>query len=144
MNKTMLMAAALVAGISTGAMAQGTIPGAASGAARGADTGAAVGGPVGGAVGGVVGGAVGAATGTVGGILGVDTRPRFRSYVETRNVPSYRYSDEVRVGAVLPSSGVTYYEVPAEYGVRDYRYTVVNNRTVLVEPRTHRIVEVID
>ena len=144
MKKTMLMAAALVAGISTGAQAQGTVPGARSGAATGADTGAAVGGPVGGAVGGIVGGAVGAATGTVGGILGVDTRPRFRSYVETRNVPSYRYTDEVRVGAVLPSSGVTYYEVPAEYGVRDYRYTVVNNRTVLVEPRTHRIVEVID
>jgi hypothetical protein len=144
MKKTMLMAAALVAGISTGALAQGTVPGARSGAASGADTGAAVGGPVGGAVGGIVGGAVGAATGTVGGILGVDTRPRFRSYVETRNVPSYRYTDDVRVGAVLPSSGVTYYEVPAEYGVRDYRYTVVNNRTVLVEPRTHRIVEVID
>jgi len=144
MKKTMLMAAALVAGISTGALAQGTVPGARSGAAAGADTGAAVGGPVGGAVGGIVGGAVGAATGTVGGILGVDTRPRFRSYVETRRVPSYRYTDEVRVGAVLPSSGVTYYEVPEEYGVRDYRYTVVNDRTVLVEPRTHRIVEVID
>ena len=144
MKKTFVMAAALVAGISTGALAQGTVPGAAAGAANGAAAGATVGGPVGGAVGGVVGGAVGAATGTVGGILGVDTRPRFRSYVETRNVPSYRYSDEVRVGAVLPSSGVTYYEVPAEYGVRDYRYTVVNNRTVLVEPRTHRIVEVID
>jgi hypothetical protein len=144
MKKTIFLAAALVAGISTGALAQGTIPGAASGARSGADTGAAVGGPVGGVVGGVVGGAVGAATGTVGGILGVDTRPRFRSYVETRNVPSYRYTDEVRVGAVLPSSGVTYYEVPAEYGVRDYRYTVVNNRTVLVEPRTHRIVEIID
>jgi hypothetical protein len=28
---------------------------------------------------------------------------------------------------VLPSSGVTYHEVPAEYGVRDYRYTVVND-----------------
>ena len=144
MNKTFVMAAALVAGISTGALAQGTVPGAASGARGGAEAGATVGGPVGGAVGGIVGGAVGAATGTVGGILGVDTRPRFRSYVETRNVPSYRYTDEVRVGAVLPSSGVTYYEVPAEYGVRDYRYTVVNNRTVLVEPRTHRIVEVID
>ena len=144
MNKTFVMAAALVAGISTGALAQGTVPGAASGARGGAEAGATVGGPVGGAVGGIVGGAVGAATGTVGGILGVDTRPRFRSYVETRNVPSYRYTDVVRVGAVLPSSGVTYDEVPAEYGVRDYRYTVVNNRTVLVEPRTHRIVEVID
>jgi hypothetical protein len=50
----------------------------------------------------------------------------------------------VRVGAVLPEEGVTYYDVPPEYGVRDYRYTVVNNRTVLVDPRTHRIVEVVE
>ncbi|RXT16747.1 hypothetical protein B5U98_27495 [Bosea sp. Tri-39] len=50
----------------------------------------------------------------------------------------------VRVGAVLPESGVTYREVPAEYGVKEYRYTVVNNRTVLVEPRTRRIVQVIE
>ena len=144
MKKTMVIAAALVAGMSTAALAQGTIPGARSGAASGADTGAAVGGPVGGAVGGIVGGAVGAATGTVGGILGVDTRPRFRTYVEGRRVPSYRYTEDLRVGAVLPSSGVTYYEVPAEYGVRDYRYTVVNDRTVLVDPRTRQVVEVID
>jgi Protein of unknown function (DUF1236) len=48
------------------------------------------------------------------------------------------------VGAVLPSSGVTYYEVPAEYGVRNYRYTVVNDRTVLVDPRTHTVVQVIE
>ncbi len=31
-------------------------------------------------------------------------------------------ANEVRVGTVLPSDGVTYYEVPAEYGVSDYRY----------------------
>jgi hypothetical protein len=49
-----------------------------------------------------------------------------------------------RVGAVLPESGVTYYDVPQEYGVRDYRYTVVNDRTVLVDPRTRRIVEVVE
>ena len=52
--------------------------------------------------------------------------------------------EEVRVGAVLPSSGVRYYEAPAEYGVRDYRYTIVNDRTVLVDPRTHRIIEIIE
>jgi Protein of unknown function (DUF1236) len=46
---------------------------------------------------------------------------------------------------VLPEAGVTYYDVPPEYATaRDYRYTVVNNRTVLVDPRTHRIVEVIE
>ncbi|MDB5513167.1 MAG: hypothetical protein JWR08_2650 [Enterovirga sp.] len=148
MTKSIITAAALAAAIVAAplaaAQAQGTIPGARSGAATGAEAGAAVGGPVGGAVGGVVGGAVGAATGTVGGILGVETRPRFRAYVETQRRPSYTYRDEVRVGAVLPKTGVTYYEVPSEYGVRNYRYTVVNDRTVLVEPSTGRIVEIIE
>jgi hypothetical protein len=31
-----------------------------------------------------------------------------------------------------------------ERGVRDYRYTVVNGRTVLVEPRTRRIVDIVE
>jgi hypothetical protein len=34
--------------------------------------------------------------------------------------------------------------VPPEYGVRDHRYTVVNGRTVLVDPRTRRIVEIVE
>jgi hypothetical protein len=34
--------------------------------------------------------------------------------------------------------------VPPEYGVREHRYTIVNGRTVLVDPRTHRMVEVIE
>ena len=45
---------------------------------------------------------------------------------------------------VLPEEGVTYYDVPPEYGVRDYRYTVVNGRTVLVDPHTRRIVELVE
>jgi hypothetical protein len=136
--KMHLAAAAVLASLAipAAAQAQGTLPGAADGAARG--------GAAAGPVGAIVGGAVGAATGTVGGILGVDTRPRFRSYVEGRHVPSYRYNEDVRVGAVLPSAGVTYYDVPADYGVHGYRYTVVNDTPVLVEPRTRRIVEVID
>ena len=75
---------------------------------------------------------------------GVEQQPRFREYVVRQNVPSYRYEHEVRVGAVLPSTGVRYYEVPAEYGVRGHRYTVVNGRTVLVEPSSHRIVQIIE
>ena len=82
--------------------------------------------------------------GGVAGVLGVDQRPRFHEYVVREHRPSYQYREDVRVGAVLPEEGVTYYEVPAEYGARDYRYTVVNNHTVLVDPRTHRIVEVIE
>ncbi len=107
---------------------------------RGSRDGERAAGPLGAVVGGVIGGVVGG----VGGILGVDERPRFRSYVVEQRRPSYQYGEAVRVGAVLPEEGVTYYDVPPEYGARDYRYTVVNGRTVLVDPRTRRIVEVIE
>jgi hypothetical protein len=49
-------------------------------------------------------------------------------------LPSYRYNDDFRVGAVLPESGVTYYEIPAEYRVQGYRYAYVNDHAVLVDP----------
>ena len=77
--------------------------------------------------------------------LGVDNRPRFHSYVVERHYPSYDYRGDVRVGAVLPDDGVTYYEVPPEYTTaREYRYAIVNGHTVLVDPRTHTIVEIVD
>jgi uncharacterized protein DUF1236 len=116
--------------------AQG-VPG---GVERGARDGERAAGPVGAVVGGVIGGVVGGVTG----VLGVDERPRFRSYVVEQRRPSYQYRDDVRVGAVLPDDGDTYYDVPPEYGVREYQYTVVNGRTVLVEPRTRRIVEIVE
>jgi hypothetical protein len=118
------------------AQAQG-VPG---GVERGSRDGERAAGPLGAVVGGVIGGVVGG----VNGILGVDQRPRFRSYVVEQRRPSYQYNEDVRIGAVLPDEGVTYYDVPPEYGARDYRYTVLNNRTVLVDPRTHRIVEIVE
>lgn len=122
--------------IPVAASAQG-VPG---GIERGAREGERAAGPVGAIIGGTIGGVVGG----VAGILGVEERPRFRRYVVEEHRPSYRYQGDVRVGAVLPEAGVTYYEVPPEYGVREYRYTVVNDRPVLVDPRTHRIVEVVE
>jgi uncharacterized protein YcfJ len=110
--------------------------GPAAGAATGAVGGAIVGGPIGAAVG-AVGGAI------VGG-LAEATQPRFQQYVVQQRVPSYTYQEEVRIGATLPSDGVRYYEVPNEYGATEYRYTVVNNRTVLVDPRTRRVVQIVD
>lgn len=142
MTKNPLFAAAFLVAVSLPATSYAQ--GVARGAAEGAAAGSSAAGPVGGAVGGLLGGVAGGVTGAVGGILGVDQRPRFREHVIRESRPSYTYREEVRVGAELPSSGVTYYEVPAEFGVRDYRYTVVNNRAVLVDPRTHRIVEVVD
>lgn len=134
--KKLIVSTALLLALSGGVQAQGPV----RGAARGADEGGAAAGPVGA----VVGGAVGAATGTVGGILGVDERPRFRTYVEEEHVPSYAYPGDLQVGVVLPPEGVTYYDLPPEYGVTEYRYTVVNDEPVLVNPRTRAVVEVID
>lgn len=130
-------AAALAVAVPSISYAQG-VPG---GVERGAREGERAAGPVGAIVGGTIGGVVGG----VSGVLGVDDRPRFQRYVVEHRHPSYRYSDEVRVGAVLPEQGVTYYAVPDEYGpARGYRYTIVNDRTVLVDPRTRRIVEVVE
>jgi hypothetical protein len=109
--------------------------GVAAGATAGAIGGAIVAGPIGLVVGGV-GGAV------IGGITD-STRPEFQTYVVQQNPPSYTYSQPVVVGAELPSEGVTYYEVPAKYGQTHYRYTVVNNRTVLVDPQTRRVIQVV-
>ncbi|MBY0257004.1 DUF1236 domain-containing protein [Methylobacterium sp.] len=136
-NKLLLaLSAAGMLALPITAQAQGTLRGAAEGAERGADAA--------GPIGGIVGGAVGAATGTVGGILGIDDRPRFRSYVRERGVRSYSWGGPVQVGTVLPDDEVTYYDVPSEYRARPgYRYTVVNDRPVLVD-RSRRIVEVID
>jgi hypothetical protein len=135
LKRTLITGALLASALSMSTMAI-----AQSGVAGGAVGGAIVGG----AVGGPVGAAVGAAAGATAGGIAEDVRPRFHSYVVERKHPSYRYQQEVRVGAVLPDSGVTYYEVPHEYGTTQYRYTVVNDRTVLVDPGTHRIVQVVE
>jgi hypothetical protein len=79
----------------------------------------------------------------VGGIA-VDPRPAFREYIVRERVPNYTIQDRVIVGGVLPETGVTYYDVPQTYGVTPYRYTVVNGQTVLVEPRSRRIVQVVE
>jgi hypothetical protein len=135
-----MMKSFVTAAVMTAALVAGTSAYAQNGAAGGATAGAIGGAVVGGPVGAVVGGAVGA---IAGGISDSD-RPRFREYVVREHVPSYRYERDVRVGAVLPKEGVTYYAVPRDYGNSPYRYTIINNRTVLVDPATHRIVEIVE
>jgi uncharacterized protein DUF1236 len=136
-NKFLAVVAFAVMSLPLAAYAQGTF--------RGAQEGAEAGGRAAGPVGAIVGGTVGAAAGTVGGILGVEERPRFREYVIREHRPSFRFQDDVRVGVVLPERGVRLYAVPREYHVRPgYRYAIVNDVPVIVEPRSRRIVEVIE
>ncbi|MEH2610770.1 DUF1236 domain-containing protein [Bradyrhizobium sp. AZCC 1693] len=76
--------------------------------------------------------------------IAADQRSAFREYIVRERVPNYTISERVTVGAVLPETGVTYYDVPQSFGITPYRYTVVNGQTILVEPRSRRIVQVVD
>jgi len=107
------------------ALAQTTQQGARDGAAAGG----AVGGPVGAAVGGTVGAAVG---------LGLEIPNAVLSGLAPR--PSVRYERQIVVGETLPSQ-IEYYEVP---GHTEYRYTVVNNKRYIVEPRTRKVVRIVE
>ena len=76
--------------------------------------------------------------------IAVDQRPAFREYIVRERVPTFTIPDRVVVGGVLPEAGITYYDVPQTYGSTPYRYTVVNGQTVLVEPRSRRVVQMVD
>ncbi len=111
--------------------------GATTGAAGGAVTGAVIGGPVGAVVGGVAGA-------TVGGVLSAEESTRVRSYVVAQRRPTMRVSEEIVVGQPIPPR-VRLYDVPTSVGLRDnYSYTIVNDRTVLVDPDTRTVVQVIE
>ncbi len=67
----------------------------------------------------------------------VEPPTEVRTYVTTNRIEPIYLQGEVVVGATLPRSTAVY-EVPRY----EYRYAVVNGRTVLVEPSTNRIVYV--
>lgn len=108
-------------------------PGATTGAVTGAAGGALVAGPP--------GAIVGAAAGATVGVIADDNAPRFRTYVVEQRHPSFAYSSDVAVGATLPNT-VVLYDVPPDYNVATHKYAVVNDRVVLVEPGTYRVVQV--
>lgn len=78
-------------------------------------------------------------------IFKVEDRSRFHEFIVKQHHTPFRFKEEVRVGAVLPAAGVEFHAVPAEYHVRsDYRYAVVNDKVVIVEPGSRRILEIVE
>ena len=74
----------------------------------------------------------------------VQRRTIYRTIVRERVAPA-EPTIEYRVGARVPDS-VRLYSVPQEVAVevpaiRSYKYMVVNNRVVLVDPATSQVVE---
>ena len=109
--------------------------GAAAGALGGAAAGALVGGPIGALVGGMAGAAMGSG-------LPEEASSPLPSVIR-QGLPSERAGDGVPVGGAI-ARHVRLHRVPAELGAPSwYRYTVVNGRTVFVDGRTRKVVQVI-
>lgn len=127
-TKILILSAAVLGMMSSAALAE---DGAITGAAGGAVTGAIVGGPVGAAVGGVVGLAAGAA---------LDPPPqKVVTYVEQQPLQqSVVIEQPLVVGKPIPRDLVL---IPVPEDTR-YAYAVVNNQRVIVDPRTHTVVQI--
>ena len=107
-------------------------------AAAGAAAGGAVAGPVGAAAGAIVGGTVGAA-GDVATAIFAPPPPPVITYVEREDIPSVTVEHEVVVGKPLPRT-VVLHPVPKYH----YEYAIVNHKRVIVEPKTRRVVKIIE
>jgi uncharacterized protein DUF1236 len=110
------------------ALAQSTT---AAGAANGARTGGEAAGPVGEVVGGTVGAALGAVVEIPNAVI---------MSIQGERAPSVTVRERVVVGAPLPPS-VELRTVPSH---TEYRYAVVNDQRVIVEPRTRKVLKIID
>ena len=131
--RTRLIASAVAAfGLLAGsALAQSSTV---TGAAGGAATGAVVGGPVGAAVGGVAGAIAGTA---------IDPPPqKVITYVQEQPMPPSEavVQDEIVVGRTLPET-VVITPVPDN---PIYGYAVVNHERVIVQPKTRKVVRIIE
>jgi hypothetical protein len=114
-----------------------------SGAAAGAATGAVGGAIIGGPVGAVVGAGVGAIAGGTMGSISAQDQAYVRGYVVQNRRPSVRVQGDVAVGATLPQQ-VAVYPVEGNPAFSNYRYTWVNDRAVLVDPASRRIIYVVE
>ena len=106
--------------------------------------GSTVGGAVGGAaVGAVVGGPVGAVVGgTVGAVVGNAAEPprEVITYVQREPLPSVAVQERVVVGEPLPTT-VQLRAVPSH---TEFSYAVVNNQRVIVEPKTRKVIKIVE
>ncbi len=110
------------------AFAQATTAG---GAVGGAIIGGAVGGPVGAVVGAGVGSTVGLAAEPPAGVI---------TYVERDRAPSVTVRERVVIGQPLASE-VQVRTIPDH---SDWSYAVVNNQRVIVEPKSRKVIKIIE
>lgn len=128
--KKLIVLTLAIGSLAGAALADGTL----TGAAGGAVTGAVVGGPIGAAVGGVAGAIVGTA---------IDPPPaKVVTYVRKQPTPpaTVLVEDPLTVGTVLPD-GVVITSIPDD---PHYGYVVVGEQRAIVQPKTRKVVQIVD
>lgn len=79
-----------------------------------------------------------------GAVLTAEQRVKVQLYVSKEKRPSAKVTEKIVVGAILPGN-VELYPLPAEIsGKADYRYAIVNERTLVVEAKTHKIAQIVN
>jgi len=79
-----------------------------------------------------------------GAILSAGQSMKIHQFATKEKKPSVKVTEKLAVGNILPTN-VELYPLPADVGIKDdYRYSVVNDHTVLVEARTHKVTRIID
>jgi hypothetical protein len=83
---------------------------------------------------------------TFAGVIQTVDRDSLRQDVsdEQADWPSF-HQDDLHAGAILPDTGMIYFELPPKYHIPpNYRYAYVNDQMVIVELQSRRVVDVIN
>jgi len=74
-----------------------------------------------------------------------EQRTKIKQYVVKEKVNPVTVTERITVGATLPAT-VVLRPVPADWGptITKYRYVYHDNRVVLVEPSSRKVVQIID
>jgi Protein of unknown function (DUF1236) len=75
--------------------------------------------------------------------VAIEVAPEVREYVVREGRSSVRVDSDIVVGTTLPET-IDVYEIEDVPTGASYRYAVVNDRSVIVEPRSRRVLEILD
>ena len=81
--------------------------------------------------------------GSATGLVTMEQRPRLREYALKHRDKEIKLQTDLRVGSVLPTDA-TLLDIPPEFKLARYRLALANQKTLLVDPSTRRIEEIIE
>lgn len=75
--------------------------------------------------------------------LSTDQVEKFRESLKSEKRPSARAKLDVKVGSVVPKE-VEFYAVGPQWNMSGYKYALINDKTVIVDPKSRKIIQVLD